>query len=121
MIASVGDSTLSITIAKGSRTPVASSASRSAISAVELGEQIGRGRARRAASTGCVLGQQAGVGHRLSLQRLDGVDQLADGLDLGLHVHRDDDVELVLDRRDEIHHGQAVPFEIAGRSVVVVG
>ena len=46
----------------------------------------------------------------------DGIDQLADGLDLGLLVHADDDVELVLDRGDEIHHRQAVPFEILGEA-----
>src|SRR5206468_2335177 len=36
----------------------------------------------------------------LAFQLLDGIDELADGLDFGLHVHGDDDVELVLDRRD---------------------
>ena len=40
------------------------------------------------------------------------VDELADRLDLGLHVHRDDDVEFILHGRDEIHHCQAVPFQI---------
>src|SRR3546814_10411589 len=41
-------------------------------------------------------------------------DELADGLDLGLLVHADDDVECVFDLGDEIHHRQAVPFEVAG-------
>src|SRR5690606_40669779 len=49
-------------------------------------------------------------------QLADRVDQLAPGLDLGLLVHRDDDVALVLDRGDEIHHGQAVEFEITGEA-----
>ena len=44
------------------------------------------------------------------------VDQLADGLDLRLHVHADDDVELVFDVGDKIEHGQAVPFEILGEA-----
>src|SRR5688500_17225105 len=53
------------------------------------------------------------------LQFLHRIHELADSLDLGLHVHRDEDVELILDCRDEIHHGQAIPFEIAreGRAV----
>ena len=46
----------------------------------------------------------------------DRVDQLADGLDLGLLVHGDDDVELVLDLGDEIDHRQAVPFEVLGEA-----
>ena len=48
------------------------------------------------------------------------IDQLADGLDLGLHVHRDEDVELVLDVGDEIEHGQAVPFEVLGEARALV-
>jgi hypothetical protein len=39
--------------------------------------------------------------------------KLADRLDLGLHVHRDQDIELVFDCRHEVHHGKAVPLEIA--------
>src|SRR4051812_18867795 len=49
-------------------------------------------------------------------QPLDGVDELANGLDLGLHVHRDEDVELVLDRGDEVHDDEAVPFEVPGEA-----
>ena len=33
---------------------------------------------------------------------------------------RDEDVELVLDRGDEIHHRQAVPFEVLGEAVASV-
>jgi hypothetical protein len=42
-------------------------------------------------------------------------DELAPVFDLGLLVHRDDDVEFVLDRGDEIHHRQAVEFKVAGK------
>src|SRR3546814_19561229 len=51
----------------------------------------------------------------LPLQFFHRGDELADILDLGLLVHADDDVERVLDLGDEIHHRQAVPFEIAGK------
>ena len=40
------------------------------------------------------------------------VDQLPNRLDLGLLVYSDEDVELSLDRSDEIEHGQAVPLKI---------
>src|SRR3546814_19084131 len=39
--------------------------------------------------------------------------ELTDGLNLRLHVHGDDDVELILDRSDEIHDRQAVPLQLA--------
>ena len=56
------------------------------------------------------------VGHAGRCQPHQGIDQLADGFDLRLHVHRDDDVELVLDVGDEIEHREAVPLEILGEA-----
>ena len=63
---------------------------------VELGEEVG----------------QAGQ----PLQLFERVDELADSFDLGLHVHRDEDVELVLDLGDEVEDGEAVPFEVLGEA-----
>src|SRR3546814_17837530 len=88
-----------MTIANGSVTPESISAWRSAISGSNL---LIRSRAGAVVS---VIGS--------ALELFDRIDQLADRLDLGLHVHRDQDVEFVLDRGDEIHHRQAVPFAIA--------
>src|SRR5690606_25041630 len=105
MTASVGDFTSSITMAKGSRTPVASSASRSAIRGSNLEKRSLSASAVRIVDT---------IRSALRLQLGDGIDKLADRLDLGLHVHGDDDVELIFHRRHEIHHRQAVPFKIAG-------
>src|SRR3569833_561580 len=48
------------------------------------------------------------------LQFLHRIDQLAEVFDLGLLVHRDDDVELVLDRGDEIFFCLVVVF-VVGR------
>src|SRR3954451_2876201 len=93
-IATVGLSTLSMTRLNGSVSPVSSNVSRCSISASNL--------EKRSAT----LGDQP-------LQR---VDQLAHGLDLGLQVHRDEDVELVLDIGDEIEDGEAVPLEILGEA-----
>jgi hypothetical protein len=50
------------------------------------------------------------------LQLVDCRDELAPVFDFSLLVHADDDVEFVLDRGYEIHHRQAVKFEIAGKS-----
>src|SRR4051795_12618282 len=79
---------------KGSVSPVSSKVSRCSISASNLEKRS------------VTLGGQP-------LQR---VDQLADGLDLGLQVHRDEDVELVFDVGDEIEHGEAVPLEVLGEA-----
>src|SRR5690606_30384566 len=49
----------------------------------------------------------------IAAELADRIDQLAEILDLRLLVHADDDVEFVLDRGDEIHHGQAVELEVA--------
>src|SRR5207248_3157888 len=89
-MATVGLSTRSITRLNGSVTPFASSVSRWSISASNLEKRSGTRRS----------------------EPLERVDQLADGLDLGLHVHTDDHVELVLDVGDEIEHGEAVPLEV---------
>ena len=94
-IATVGLSTFSITRLNGSVSPVVEQLLAQLDDGVELGEE---------------------VGHCLGRQPLERVDQLADGLDLGLHVHRDEDVELVLDVGDEIEHGQAVPLEVLGEA-----
>src|SRR6185503_2380389 len=93
-MATVGLSTFSITKLKGSVRPVSSSASRSPIS-------------------GSNLEKRSGTGGGEPLQR---IHQLADRLDLGLHVHRDDDVELVLDAGDEVEHREAVPLEVLGEA-----
>src|SRR3569623_2011643 len=111
MPASVGDLTCSITIANGSVTPVSISAWRSAISPSNLDIKSVSGATAAGSAGNFSLVRSASV-IESRLQLLDGIDQLADGLDLRLHGHRDDDVELVLDRRDEIHHGQTVPFEV---------
>src|SRR5690348_8836361 len=89
-MATVGLSTLSITRLNGSVSPVSSRASRCSIS----GSNFEKRSATRA---------------RQPNQR---VDQLPDGLDLRLHVHGDDDVELVFDIGDEVEDRQAVPFEV---------
>ena len=54
------------------------------------------------------------------LQFFDRIGELADILDLGLQVHRNEDVELVLDIGDEIEHRQAVPFEVLGEARVLL-
>src|SRR5690242_10989556 len=93
-MATVGLSTFSITRLNGSVTPLWRRVSRCSISGSNLEK---RSATRRG-------------------QSLERIDQLADGLDLGLHVHRDDDVELVLDVGDEVEHGEAVPFEVLGEA-----
>src|SRR6059058_2808434 len=93
-IATVGLSTFSMTRLKGSVSPVLSKVSRCSISASNF--------EKRSAT--------------LRDQPLQRVDQLADGLDLGLQVHRDEDVELVFDIGDEIEHGEAVPLEVLGEA-----
>src|SRR5438874_10309820 len=108
MIARVGESTFSITSPNGSRTPVSSSACRSAISASNLEKRSRPWDGATPVSSAGSLGERAASviaspPSSLVLQPLDGVDQLAHRLDLGLHVHGDEDVELVLDRRDEVH------------------
>src|SRR4029453_16964441 len=50
------------------------------------------------------------------LELLHRIDQLANGFDLRRAVHADQNVELVLDRGDEVHDGQAVPFEVLGEA-----
>src|SRR5438046_551096 len=102
--------TLSMTIAKGSRTPVSSSACRSAISASNLEK-----RSPCAGLFGRRWMGRSSIGSAFVSQLFDGIDQLADGFDLRLHVHRDQNVELVLDRGDKIHHRQAVPLEVPGK------
>src|SRR5579871_446715 len=90
-----------MTSPNGSSTPVSSSPSRMAMRSSNL--------VRR--STGGAIVSVMAVP---SARQLDhGVDQLPVGFDLGLLVHADDDIELVLDRRHEIHHRQAVELEIA--------
>src|SRR4051794_34569864 len=79
---------------KGSVSPVSSKVSRWSISASNF--------EKRSAT----LGDQP-------LQR---VDELADGLDLRLQVHRDEDVELVFDIGHEIEHREAVPLEVLGEA-----
>src|SRR5690242_5231584 len=101
-----------MTIANGSVTPESSSAWRSAIKPSNLLIRSRSG-ASGAASAGSDWAACTASVMVSGLQLLYGIDQLADGLDLGLHVHRDEDVELVLDRGDEIHHRQAVPLEVA--------
>src|SRR3954447_3906959 len=93
-IATVGLSTLSMTRLKGSVSPVSSRVSRCSISASNL--------EKRSAT--------------LRDQPLQRIDQLADRLDFGLEVHRDEDVELVFDVGDEIEHGEAVPLEVLGEA-----
>src|SRR4051812_42643242 len=113
-MARVGERTFSMTRPNGSRTPLSSRASRSAIKASNLEKRSPPWRrpamSRRPGPSACGAPRSSVVP-----QLLDRVDELADRLDLHLHVHRDEDVELVLDRRDEIHDGEAVPFEIAGK------
>src|SRR5690606_32863894 len=100
-IARVGDSTRSITRLNGSSTPLARSVSRVRMISSNL-----ENRSRCSpVSTG---GRSAWltpslIRGSLRCQLAHRVDQLAVRLDLGLLVHADDDVELVLDRRDEIH------------------
>src|SRR6185503_14002867 len=89
-MATVGLSTFSMTRLNGSVRPVSRSAARCSIS-------------------GSNLEKRSATGIRQAHQR---VDQLADRFDLRLHVHGDDDVELVLDIGNEIEHRQAVPFEV---------
>src|SRR5690348_10166852 len=93
-MATVGLSTFSMTKLKGSVTPLSSRVSRCSISGSNLEK---RSATRRG-------------------QPLERVDELADGLDLSLHVHGDDDVELVFDVGDEVEHGEAVPLEVLGEA-----
>ncbi len=48
---------------------------------------------------------------------LDRGDQLTDILDLGLLIHRDENVEFIFDVGDEIEDGQACPFEVWAKRV----
>src|SRR6059058_776004 len=93
-MATVGLSTLSMTRLEGSERPDSSSVSRISISASNLEKRSGTSRC----------------------EPLKNIDQLTHGLDLGLHVHADDDVELILDVGDEIEHGEAVPLEVGGET-----
>src|SRR3954468_8642486 len=93
-IATVGLSTVSMTRLKGSVSPVSSRVSRCSISASNL--------EKRSATLGS--------------EPLQCVDQLADRLNLGLQVHRDEDVEFVFDVGDEIEDGEAVPLEVLGEA-----
>ena len=95
-MATVGRSTRSITRLNGSVTPVDSNARAASISASNL--------------------EKRSLNASSRLELFDRVDQLPDGLDLGLLVHGDEDVELVLDVGDEIEHGQAVPLEVLGEA-----
>eukprot|EP01035_Chromulina_nebulosa_P004223 gene4224-5764_t len=95
--ASVGDLTLSMTIANGSVTPESSSAWRSAIRPSNL-DIRSRSGAIVAGFSGSASATSPASLIASALQLLHRIDQLADILDLGLHVHRDDDLELVLDR-----------------------
>src|SRR5690348_14407718 len=89
-IATVGLSTFSMTRLKGSVTPLSSRVSRCSISPSNL--------EKRSATSGS--------------QPLEGIDELAHGLDLGLHVHRNDHIKLVLHVGDEVEDGEAVPLEV---------
>src|SRR5436190_5437273 len=90
-MATVGETTSSSTSPNGSVTPVESSCSRVWMSGSNL--------EKRSVNS-------------FGLELFDRVDELPDRLDLGLLVHRDEDVELVLDVGDEIEHRQAVPFQV---------
>src|SRR5688572_1253151 len=94
-MATVGETTSSITRLNGSVRPVDSNCSRVSISGSNLEK-------RSVKSDG--------------LELADRVDQLANRLDLRLLVHGDEDVELILDGGDEIEHRQAVPFEVLGEA-----
>src|SRR5579864_6518873 len=93
-IATVGLSTLSITRLNGSVTPLSSRVSRCSISGSNL--------EKRSVTA--------------ARQSNEGVDELAHCLNLSLHVHGDNDIELVLDAGDEVENSEAVPFEVLGET-----
>src|SRR5688572_3199717 len=107
-----------MTSPNGSRMPVSSSAWRSAISASNLEKRSRPDGDSGGSSAGFIADWTASVilapPSARVLELADGVDELPHRLDLGLHVHGDQYVELVLDRGDEVHHHQAVPLEVAG-------
>src|SRR4051812_28770672 len=94
-MATVGLSTRSITRLNGSVMPVDSKVSRCSISGSNLESR---------SST------------LIALQRRHCVDQLAYGLDLGLLVHGDQDVEFVFDIGHEIEDGEAIPLEVLSKA-----
>src|SRR4030095_10072646 len=94
-IATVGETTFSITRPNGSVTPVDKSCSRVSISGSNL--------LKRSVNSCC-------------LELFDRVDQLLHRFDLGLLVHRDENIELIFNVGDEIEHRQAVPLQILGKA-----
>src|SRR5688572_24927504 len=115
-MATVGETTSSITSPNGSVTPVDSSCSRVSISGSNLAN---RSWALLSDGGSPAAWRRAVVDMALPLELANGIDQLADGFDLGLLVHGDDDVELVLDVGDEVEHGQAVPLQVLGEPGLV--
>src|SRR5579863_867050 len=106
-MATVGEITFSMTSPNGSSRPGPRTLSRKAIMPSHLEN-------RSVFSEISGISESAGISG-VTLQLDHGIDQLAVAFDFGLLVHADDDVEFVLDRGDEIHHRQAVEFEIAGK------
>src|SRR5688572_16445219 len=90
-MATVGETSSSITRPNGAVTPVASNCSRVSIRGSNLEKRSLKS---------------------VRLELFDRIDQLADRFNLRLLVHCDEDVELVLDVGDEIEHCQAVPFKV---------
>src|SRR3546814_1046418 len=105
-IARVGERTFSITRLYGSSTPLANRFWRRAMISSNLEKRSPAG-----------LMPSLMVWRSLLILKLcHRIDKLAEILDLGLLVHADDDVELVFDRRHEIHHSKAVEFKVDGKS-----
>src|SRR3546814_16576401 len=57
-----------------------------------------------------------GTGDRSFRELCDGIGELADCFEFGKHVQGQDDVPFILDRRDQIHHGERIQLEIAGET-----
>src|SRR2546430_5142600 len=117
-MATVGLSTRSITRLNGSVSPVSRRVSRCSITESNLEKRsvMRSPRHSRLAEEIWVPAFAGMTSKRSRFQLLKRVDELADGLDLGLHVHRDEDVELVFDIGDEIEDGEAVPLEVLGEA-----
>src|SRR3546814_15267169 len=57
-----------------------------------------------------------GTGDRSFRELCDGIGELADCFEFGKHVQGQDDVPFILNRRDQIHHGERIQLEIAGET-----
>src|SRR4030095_3762364 len=115
-MATVGETTSSMTRPNGSVMPVDSNCSRVWISGSNLENRAISELSDGGSPAGC---RRALVDMGLPLELADGVNQLADRLNLRLLVHGDENVELVFNIGDEVEHRQAIPLEVLGETGLV--